>query len=204
MRLNTKEWDKVFPQYLRLSKRDLAGALNAKAFFIARRAVVETPKARLNRYSNYRTGAILGTIINKRRGAKGMKGLYGIEMAKEVEILYAARRRSVAFLKSGWLPAIRKLEAAVEAKYRRGAPRTDRTSKQYGRAKGEATPARTGWRVVARIVNAAMATRDRKDALQKFGGPALQRAFDHEVSSMGEYIARKLRDSAKSQRIKTR
>jgi hypothetical protein len=203
MRLNTKDWDKTFSRYMEFSKRDLAGALNAKAFFIARRAVVETPKAKLTRLSRA-TGAILGRIVNKRRGLAGDKGLYGAEMANVVEIIYAARRRSVAFLKSGWLPAIRKLEQSVEPKYRRGAARSDLTAKQVGQPKGSAIPARTGWRCTARIENAALATHDKKEALDLFGGPALQRAFDYEVQSMKEYIARKMRDTAKAAGIRTR
>lgn len=203
MKLNTRAWDRVFAQYLRLSKRDLATALNAKAFFIARRAVVETPKAKLTRLDR-KTARILGMIINRRRAEKNEKGLYGEDMAKAVEILYAARRRSVAFLKSGWLPAIRRLELAVEPKYRRGAARNDRTAKQFGRPKGQAIPATTGWRCVARIENAALSTHDKKDALQLFGGPALQRAFDYEVASMIEYIARKLRERARDSGIRTR
>ncbi len=203
MRLNTSEWDKVFPKYMEHSKRDLATALNAKAFFIARRAVVETPKAKLSRMSRA-TGGILGRIVNKRRGLAGDKGLYGVEMAKVVEIIYQARRRSVAFLKSGWLPAIRKLEQSVDPRYRRGAAKSDRTAKQVGRAKGSATPARTGWRCSARIENAALAKHDKKEALDLFGGPALQRAFDYEVASMNEYIARKMRDTAKAHGVRTR
>jgi hypothetical protein len=202
-RLQTAEWDRVFPKYMALVRRDLADVLNTKAFFIARRSVVETPKARLGRMDR-KTAAILGRIINQRRGARGEKGLYGKEMLKAVEILYAARRRSVAFLKSGWLPAIRALEARVDPKYRRGAARNDRAAKQFGQPKGGAIPARTGWQVVARIENAALSSHDDKQALQTFGGPALQRAFDHEARSMVEYLERKLRGTTAAAKIRTR
>lgn len=202
MRLNTKEWDRTFQQYMKLSKRDLAESLNAKGFFIARRAVVETPKAKLSRLT-WNTARILGMIINKRRGEQGLKGLYGAEMAKEVELLYAHRRRSVAFLKSGWLPAIRLLETKVPAKYRRGAAKNDNSAKQRGKPKGKAIPAGTGWKVVTIIENAAIAKHDKKEALKQFGGPALQRAFDHEVRSMKEYIERKMKNTAQSVGIKT-
>ena len=203
MRLNTREWDSTFKRYMQLSKRDLPTALNAKAFFIARRAVLETPKAEIGRMSR-KTSAILGKIINQRRGQRGEKGLYGLEMAKAVEILYAARRRSIAFLKSGWLPAIKLLEQAVEPKYRRNAPRADRSPKQTGRPKGSARAARSAsWRVHTIIENAASSTRDKKDALHKYAAPALAAAFAHEVQSMKEYIERKMRDTAKSCGIKT-
>lgn len=201
-KIEAREWNRTFPAYMQHTKRDLPTALNSKAFFIARRAVVETPKAKLGRMDR-KTAAILGRIINKRRAERGEPGLYGEEMKKAVEILYQIRRRSVAFLKSGWLPAIRRLELAVEAKYRRGAARNDRSAAQVGQPKGKAIPARTGVRTVAIIENAAIAKHDNKDALLKYGGPALQKAFDYEVRSMKEYIERKLKETARRHAIKT-
>ncbi len=203
MRLNSREWDRTFGRYMQFSKREFPTALNSKAFFIARRAVVETPKAKLSRLSRS-TREVLGKIINQRHGQRGEKGLYGLEMAKAVEILYASRRRSVAFLKSGWLPAIRRLELAVEPKYRRGAPKNDRAAKQFGKPKGRAIPANAGWRCRVLIENAALSDHDKKDALELFGGPALQRAFDFEAASMKNYIAKKLREGAKAHGIRTR
>lgn len=201
-RLNLAPFNRVLQQYMEVSKRDRATILNTKGFFIARRATVETQKAnRQEIKETLKTGRILGMMINKRRGEKGLPGLYGDAMKDEVQTVLAARLRSIAFLKSGWLEAIKTLEPFAE---RRGVPRQDRSGKRYGRPKGEARPAKTGTRSSARIVNAASAKRDFKRALEVFGGPALQKAFDHEVRSMRDYMARKHGDSARKLGIRTR
>ena len=51
------EMDSVLRRYSALSKRDSATIVNTKAFYIARRAVVETPKANLSeirRFAGYK------------------------------------------------------------------------------------------------------------------------------------------------------
>lgn len=203
--LKTAEFNRTLKQYLEHSRRDLPTVLNTKAFFIARRAVIETPKAQaadVRRLISRKGEILLGKIINKRRGEKGLPGLYGDAMQQMQLTVVAARRKSIAFLKSGWLPAIRRLEPYAE---KRGAPRKPgKDIAQIGQAKGEATPARPGWKIFSQIVNAADADKDSKAALLQYGGPALQRAFDFEVKSMREYIERKLKAAAKRVGIKAR
>jgi hypothetical protein len=80
----------------------------------------------------------------------------------------------------------------------------DRTAKQYGRPKGSAIPALNGFRIRAEIVNAASATGDTKAALLKYGLPALRAAYNHEIASMRDYMARKLTQSARRLSIRTR
>lgn len=202
--IDSREFDRTLRRYVEFSKRDFPTICNTKAFFIARRAVIETPKAQksdINRLIS-RTGAvILGKIINKRRGEKGLRGLTGEAMRQAQLVVIAARKRSVAFLKSGWLPAIRILEPLSE---KRGAPRRPgRDVVEYGKKKGSATPARPGFKIYSQIVNAADAKHDKKGALLTYGLPALQKAFNFETLSMKEYIERKMRGSAKSAGIRT-
>jgi len=201
-RLNKTEWNRVFPRYMELNKRDLALNINTKLFFIARRAVIETPKAKLGPLTKA-IAVMLAKIINKRRKAGGERGIRGQDMADEVKKVWSARRSSVAFLKSGWLPSIKKLEGHIDPKFRRGAARNDRSAKQRGAPKGFAIVASPGWRVGGKIENHALARRDKKEALALYGGPALQRAFDFEIASMRQYIERKMRDTAKSLGIRT-
>jgi hypothetical protein len=213
MRVDTREFDQTIRRYREVSKRDVVTIVNTKAFFIARRAVIETPKTDKSKItalfrdgSGWRsglsggTGAIVGRIINKRRGDRGEKGLYGRAMAEAVAMMKAARLRSVAFLKSGWLPAIKTLAGLAE---KRGAPRQDRSAKQYGAVKGRAQPATAGWFPKAVIDNLASARHETREALVRYGGPALQRAFDFETRSMLDYIERKLKAGAKACGIKT-
>lgn len=227
LRLDTRQFDRVLGQYLRVSERAPAEIINRKAFFIARRAVVETPKAnraqfikkltaqqtvaekllgqkvRLTKTKGVLRGKMLtqkvkgaplaALIINARRARQGLPGLSGAKMEEAINQLLAVRSKSVAFLKSGWLPAIRILEPHVGNKTGQGAPRMDyRTAHQIGIAKGSAVPARPGWNVRATIENAASARRDKKEALIKYGQPALQRAFDFEAHSTSEEVGRRL------------
>lgn len=203
-RINQREFNTTIKKYREVSKRDVATIVNTKAFFIARRAVIETPKAKKEEVSKFfkgQTAAIAGRIINKRRGERGEPGLYGKAMTIAVKMMMAARIRSVAFLKSGWLPAIKTLASLAE---KRGAPRQESSVRQIGQAKGRARPAREGsWFPRAIIENLASARHETKAALIRYGGPALQRAFDFETRSMKEYIERKLRDGAKACGIRT-
>ena len=75
-RLNKTEWNRVFPRYMELNKRDLALNINTKLFFIARRAVIETPKAKLGPLTKA-IAVMLAKIINKRRKAGGERGIRG-------------------------------------------------------------------------------------------------------------------------------
>jgi len=142
-------------------------------------------------------------IINARRGKAGEKGLWGPAMAEAINQMLAARMKSIAFLKSGWIPAIKYLEKLVKKKA--GAPRMESRVAQIGKAKGSAKVEGSGFHAKAIIENAASAKRDKKDALDKFGMPALQRAFDFEtLSTWKKAIEREFREAAQAIGIKTK
>lgn len=240
MRLNTKEWDRVWPLYMKVSKRDYAESINTKLLYTAFGALARTPKAdllamqsvlgpvaveqthtrvRLLKKGGVKRGRVmrrnifaaaagrevprLALIINARRQKEGKPLLFGEEMDREMNKVWNARKASVAFLKSGWLPSIQLLKPLVRD--RKGITPQDRSAKRRGQPKGFAVAATpSSWRPTGKIVNTANAKRDDKGALVKYGGPALQAAFAHEVASMKEYIARKLTDSARRLGIRTR
>ena len=225
-RVNLTEFDSTLRRYREISKRDPKKICDTKGFFIARRAVIETQKAdgakikgelgrgivkkhqqvgmslrtvkRFSRFGLQVDVPLAALIINKRRG-KG-RGLYGAEMTEAIRSMLAARMRSIAFLKSGWLPAIRALVGLADT---RGAPRQESGPAQVGKAKGYAVPASEGWKARTTIVNMADAKHSNQQALIKYGEPALQRAFDSETKSMLDYMERKLRESAKTAGVKT-
>lgn len=225
-RVNTREFDATLRRYKELSKRDPKKICDTKAFFIARRAVIETPKAdkanikgdlgrlivkkrevvgmslrtvkRFSRFGLEVQAPLVALMINKRRG-KG-RGLYGAAMTEAIRALIAARLRSIAFLKSGWLPAIRALVGLADT---RGAPRQERGPTEIGVPKGYAVPASQGWKAKTTIANSAEARHDDKTALYKYGEPALQRAFDAETASMLDYMERKFRETAKEAGVRT-
>lgn len=233
-KLNKSEFDRAIKAYLPLSKSVPRVVVNRKAFYIARRACLETPKAkgskihrdlekkivtqsnivgqkvRFLKSGRMKRGALIyehvmapliALIVNARKGRSGEKGLYGMDMARASDALEAARMKSIAFLKSGWLPAIRKLASLVGST--RGAPRQDRSAEQVGQSKGDASPARdAAFKVKATITNAAGSNRKNNDALMRFGGPALQRAFDAETASTMEETAKRLKEAALKAGIK--
>lgn len=203
-KFRTDEFTRTLRIYRQYSKRDPDTIVNTKAFYIARAAVLNTPKASakaIREYVKADSGRIIGMMINKRRGSRGEKGLWGDAMAKAVGLVLAARLRSAAFLKSGWLSAIKTLEPLAE---KRGAPRADRSPKQIGKPKGYAVPARSGgWIAKSIIANLAQAKWDKGKAMDH-GLTALKKAFDHETASMKEYIERKMHETAKKSGIKTR
>ena len=83
---------------------------------------------------------IVALMINKKRGEQGKPGLYGPDMAAAVRTFIAGRQRTVAFLKSGWSPAIKLLKSKVPYKFR-GAAKEKETIKVMGAAKGRAVAA---------------------------------------------------------------
>jgi hypothetical protein len=221
-KLNTREFDATLKRYMALSKRTPKEVTDTKAFYIARRATLETPKAKLSdikgdlgrivnskkkgRYlkltmADRRPVSLAEAIIRARAHRKGSAQPTKEEIGGLIENLLIVRARSIAFLKSGWLPAIKALAPFA---VKRGQPRVDNTAKQVGQAKGFGRPSPGGWRAKTVIANLASTLRDKKEALIKYGMPALQQAFDHETRSMKGYIEDKLRRDARAVGIKTR
>jgi hypothetical protein len=207
-KINTREFDQTMREYMKYTKRDVQTIVNTKAYYIARRAVAETPMAespKIRAYLLGESGRIAGMIINKRRGQRGEKGLYGKEMLMAVKSMLAARLRSRGFIKSGWLWAVKKLAPYAEKisgpSLGRGASKINTS----GQPKGGATPAMEGgWSVRAKILNTVTAAWDERDGAAKVAEPALARAFEFERQSMLAYIEKKLRQSANSLGIRTR
>ncbi len=223
-RINTREFDAALKPYLEAAPHAEADVLNKKALFIARGALRLTPstpagaiRSSLGQIIRSKRGVTVKTvkagalykdlegggaeaplaalIINARRGREGHPGLYGPEMAAAVEQLIAARNRSRAFLKSGWIPAIRALQPLVTAAYGMGGGAGRPV--QVGAPKGSAMPARPGLACKAIIENAASGEHETHEALIKYGEPALQKAFDNEAASMLRYVADRQYEEAK-------
>jgi hypothetical protein len=217
------KFDTILKRYLEVTSRDVVTAINTKAYFIARKAVWFTAKAdpgkiksdlgelvrvqRLTKRGNFvwrrelrlteadeKEAPLAALIINKRRGKHKQSGLYGKEMARAIRDMLAARMRSVAFIKSCWLPAIRTLAPLAD---KRGVPPIDPTAKEIGVPKGSAEPARpTAGIIMATIINAAETKRDTKNAIGKYGMRGLAMAFEDEANSMLDYIMTHLKPAA--------
>jgi hypothetical protein len=214
-----KKFDETLDAYARVSSRTHQEIVNTKAYYVARKALWLTPKADSYKMKQQLGGIVtakrenkrgklvkrrelqlvMGTaipaplvslIINARRGRAGEKGLYGKPMETAGRELLGSRARSIAFIKSGWLGPIRDIAPFVKDK--KEASPMDAASKQVGRPKGEGKPATQNVNPRAEIVNLASARRDSRQALIKYGEPALRQALMEEDSSMNEYIERKM------------
>lgn len=199
-----REFNRTLRRYREFSKRDPDTIVNTKAFYILRRATIETPKAtkakiKSDLMTTGRAGApIAALIVNARRKAEGLPGLSGDKMKKAMAALIRMRR--IATLKSGWLWAIKDIEPFAE---KRGAPRVDRSAKAVGQRKGFGFPSKNSfWKAKAVFINRGGAAWDTRDTGSKIASAALQRAFDFEVQSMKAYIERKLRETADRAGIK--
>lgn len=229
-RIDMTEFNKALRAYMQVTTHSLPDVLNKKAFFIARRAVRETPatpgqkiRSELGRVVRTKKGVIrtslvsvskvysnatgkaadaplAALIINAREGRASRPGYYGPDMKEAISAMIGARNRSRSYLKSGWLPAIRILDRIVND--RRGEPRADRGAKQYGADKGRAMPATAGFRCKCIIENTASGPHETNQALVKYGEPALQRAFDFEARSMEREVMRRQFEEAKKIGIK--
>jgi len=143
---------------------------------------------------------IVALMINKKRGEQGKPGLYGRDMAAEVRKFIAKRQNTVAFLKAGWIPAIKALKLRVPYKFlSRGKPE-DKTVRQFGAAKGRGIAAIESERPTATIENyvgmAGPGGAHHNDGLVKYGRPAFERAFQTETQSMMEHLKKELSETA--------
>lgn len=119
-------------------------------------------------------GTFAAKIVNARLRARGEKTIWGRALGAAALKLIAAKKRSVAFIKSGWIPALRDLSTLA---YSSGGRAQDRAgfydAKQFGQAKGSVMPAQysEGGRVGCTIINSALLTVSRHSVGGKPGNP---------------------------------
>lgn len=213
--VDTRNFDRAFARYLEVSKRSLSEICNKKLAMVVagatrqtRRASRAAIQAELGKYVtvqetnkrgklvnrrklqlNTRKGhaaPLAELIINSRLAREGKKGIGGTELALAVRKMIAARLRSVAFLASSWLPALKTLLAALQE---RSTLKYDRSVKWYGKPKGDATPAKPGWNPSATMTSDVSKGGDKVSAIISDG---VQKALDEEAASMDRYVEEKL------------
>jgi len=204
-KMDTRAFDAALGAYLKWNKRAISEIVNTKAYFVARGAVnttgavnksaIEAELRAPGRTSSAPVGAL---IVNARRGAKGEKGLNRAKMEAAVNKLVRARQRTVNFLRSGWIPAIKKLESLVPKK---GGAAPYKSIKQHGAPMGGANAAKESslFKAQAEIWNTVTGGKPVAGILSK-GSPAkvaaiiedgLQKAINKEMKSMLQYINKK-------------
>jgi hypothetical protein len=200
--IDTTEFNQALKMYLKVSKRDLSYICNKRAINIAFIAMRKTPSARAQRierdlrkkisiegrkpkHQPPRAALLIASGSRKSGREKPKPGLYGAFMRSEIAKLIDKRKRSKAYVKSGWLKAIRDLRAAAKEK-RRLRPAGTR---DFANPAGEGRAARPGINPTAEIINHAQAAR-------KISGAALRHAFSVDAADMRNFAARQLRKRA--------
>jgi len=160
---NIKEFNKMFEEYMQWSKKSIAEVINQKLYFVALQAMNMTKKADPShiknelmapskKYPDKTLGELL-VIMQMRRKGKMPKRTKTLNknMAKYVQRMINTRVNHIQFLRSGWLPAIRKLDYWNRKAdndsitfSRRFAPKKPQGVKQFGKDKGDVRPARLG------------------------------------------------------------
>ena len=209
--INQAAFRRELRQYARVNKRSFREIVNAKALDMAFQSLKLTDSANPgaieyklgavgNKVSkNRKTGALrkgkrilkddsfAARIVNSRLKKAGKPLIWGKELEKAAQKLINMRVRAVRFLKSGWMPAIKKLSYKVDRRDRRPWPKG--LSKGKAAPKGWATPAREELRPEAWIANSA--TNSAPAAIRKVEA-GLSRGMAASVADMRVYIERKL------------
>lgn len=205
--LDLDDFNAAFENYKRASKRSMAEIINAKIFFIARHATQTTDKASvmdvdrslLEAARTRKNRTVADMIVIRDNYKKGEKFLSPSKIKTLANKLIRARRRSVGFLRSGWLPAIRTIQAAVNrgdisfsSKYK---PKIDNKVKTSGTGKGYGKPANPNtdrcFGEIANLLEGSPDSTTKTQMHQKIIN-GLQKALRLETQSMKKYIEDKL------------
>lgn len=203
--IDTKEFDRVFKEYMEYSKRSFAEACNQHAYYIARNATMTTKAANkddiqkdLEATSKSHPPAPLAAIlINAQLGKQGKGGLSGASMASAVTKYIKTAKSHVNFVRAGWIPAIKKLSAVVPKK---SGGRIPSGTDKPGRTFGDAIPAKTSFSPIAWIwnsVHGSIAHGNKSEKVKKILEEGINKAIAKESESMKKYIEKKQMEEIK-------
>lgn len=211
LKINSAAFTQQLRRYAKVNKRSFKDIVNAKALDLAFQALKHTDAASAtaieyklgavgNKVSKSRkTGALrkgkrilkddsfAARIVNSRRKKAGHPLIWGKELEKAAQKLINMRVRAVRFLKSGWMPAIKKLSYAVDRRDRRPWPKG--LSKGKAATKGWGRPAKAELNPEAWVANSA--TNNSRQAISKIKA-GLSRGMSAAVADMAIYIEKKL------------
>ncbi len=205
LRIDGSEFQRALVEYLKLTKKTEAEALNQKAYSVNIVAAGATAKQTAAGISAImaedvqgkagRSGPRSALIVNATRGSQGLPGLYGQRMKEEADKLTRSRRGHVAFLASGWLPAVAIYAAAIGKAVGKAAAR--RLEKFSGGKIGGAVPAKEGFTPKAEFWNEAGALETHNAAgAQSMAEAGLQEGLNKATADMNTYLARKMQEAS--------
>lgn len=214
-------------ELFRRSRRTWAFFVNSQLYWLAIRAIRETEKADPTQISwvlgqigtkvskSRKTGeykargrmvkedSFAARIINARRRDAPLPLLWGAELTKAATALINARVKSVGFVRSGWLEAIRVLKRAMskDQQYttfgsKKALVLDKPDERQRGRPKGWAAAVQTvfGFVVEGVIANTALREAEARDVAAR----GLQKAIAIQTQDMKEELARRMQATVNS------
>jgi len=191
----------VFKNYLNASKRTLAEGINAKSYFIIKKAI------RLTRVANKKE---MRSWVRSSEGQNWIGSLFGRKLIKyenrkaATKKIISARVRSMGYLRAGWAKAYRVFGKATKSSRRykgvmiKGKPKGDATAAREGLSPSATFSNATGYRTSKRY---SYQKHSQSDALKKFGQPAFERAIKNEMRSIARYLEKKMQKTANKSRV---
>lgn len=184
MKIDTRDFDKTLVRYANASKKELPEILNTKAYYIAAGALKLTPNASkipIKQFAkNWEKSA--PTII------KSYKLRKPFDKDAAIKRFIKYRNRTINYLKVGWVMAIRVLGRFTNL------PRRVDKARLVGKPKGAVKVALKGkWNPSVVMFNSTGYSSKQAKALEKYGRPALSKAFFAEQISMMAYMKNKLK-----------
>jgi hypothetical protein len=137
-------------------------------------------------------GNLAARIINSRLVREGKPPIWGADLAKKAQKLIAARARSVGYIASGWIAAIKGIAPKL------GRSPTSGGTKVFGEPEGDFVDDTGNWNNPAvTIINQAFKGRDPKPSqMMTVAEDGLRKAVQKVTASMRTYIAKKLQADA--------
>lgn len=196
----------------KLSREQVPAATNKTAFFVALKAMSETPKktpfeieasvgktvTATNKRGDVRKLPILwilaaravGKTWPEQRMERGLKNkrqtsagkAYLRTLAKKAKTILGSRKRAGRFLRVGWLSVVKRLGPFVRNKS--GMSYASTGARIVGQMKGNAIPATAGYAPTCTITHSAQALSDRQNGQFRLVVPALNRAMASEAKGI--------------------
>lgn len=188
-------------KYVQHTKRSIREILNVKAYWVARNAIKFTraaDKAEINAFAkNWKRSA---PVIIKMFGLKNNEDWNPKTYQKK---LAANRRRGIGYLRSGWIPTLKKTGGWAKQS------RSYKGVRHKGRRKGFCKLAKSNWSSATQIVSLVGykktkhgRSKSQVEAAKAYVKPALRKAITKEAQSMGTYIRRKMAEAKRKAGIK--
>lgn len=172
------------------SANDIATALGQIA---TERRISKKGKVTLKRIYRTDLSSLAHILVNWKRSKKGQEKIWGTELDRAARRLIGARLRAVAFIRSGWIFAIRALSGIVGYADRRDKLSRGESARMTGQPKGYAKPARRALSdfVTCEIANTALLSHDGRNPYP-VAEKGLAKAVQETILDMRRHMEEKL------------